>query len=122
MKSLQELNAIRERMQSQTLNRDAATEGSTRVVVGMATCGIAAGAKPVMNAFLEEVFKRNLKHVVVSQTGCIGMCKLEPIVEVFVPGQEKVTYVKVTPEKAARIVAEHIVNNQPVKEFTVDEK
>lgn len=122
MKSLQELNAIRERVQSQTLNRDAATEGSTRVVVGMATCGIAAGAKPVMNAFLEEVSKRNLKHVVVSQTGCIGMCKLEPIVEVFVPGQEKVTYVKVTPEKAARIVAEHIVNNQPVKEFTVDEK
>lgn len=122
MKSLQELNAIRERMQSQTLNRDAVTEGSTRVVVGMATCGIAAGAKPVMNAFLEEVSKRNLKHVVVSQTGCIGMCKLEPIVEVFVPGQEKVTYVKVTPEKAARIVAEHIVNNQPVKEFTVDEK
>lgn len=122
MKSLQELNAIRERMQSQTLNRDAVTEGSTRVVVGMATCGIAAGAKPVMYAFLEEVSKRNLKHVVVSQTGCIGMCKLEPIVEVFVPGQEKVTYVKVTPEKAARIVAEHIVNNQPVKEFTVDEK
>ncbi len=122
MKSLQELNAIREKMQSQTLNRDAVTEGSTRVVVGMATCGIAAGAKPVMYAFLEEVSKRNLKHVVVSQTGCIGMCKLEPIVEVFVPGQEKVTYVKVTPEKAARIVAEHIVNNQPVKEFTVDEK
>ena len=122
MKSLQELNAIRERMQKQTLNRDAATENSTRVVVGMATCGIAAGAKPVMSAFLEEVSKRNLKHVVVSQTGCIGMCKLEPIVEVFVPGQEKVTYVKVTPAKVSRIVAEHIVNNQPVKEFTVDEK
>ena len=122
MKSLQELNAIRERMQKQTLNRDAATENSTRVVVGMATCGIAAGAKPVMSAFLEEVSKRNLKHVVVSQTGCIGMCKLEPIVEVFVPGQEKVTYVKVTPEKVSRIVAEHIVNNLPVKEFTVDEK
>ena len=122
MKSLQELNAIRERMQKQTLNRDAATENSTRVVVGMATCGIAAGAKPVMSAFLEEVSKRNLKHVVVSQTGCIGMCKLEPIVEVFVPGQEKVTYVKVTPEKVSRIVAEHIVINQPVKEFTVDEK
>lgn len=122
MKSLQELNAIRERMQNQTFNRDAATESSTRIVVGMATCGIAAGAKPVMNAFVDEVSKRNLKHVVVSQTGCIGMCKLEPIVEVFVPGQEKVTYVKVTPEKAVRIVAEHIVNNQPVKEFTVDEK
>ena len=122
MKSLQELNAIRERMQKQTLNRDAATENSTRVVVGMATCGIAAGAKPVMSAFLEEVSKRNLKHVVVSQTGCIGMCKLEPIVEVFVPGQEKVTYVRVTPEKVSRIVAEHIVTNQPVKEFTVDEK
>lgn len=121
MKSLQELAAIRDRMK-QTVNTREAAHDTTRVVVGMATCGIAAGAKPVMSAFLEEVSKRNLKHVVVSQTGCIGMCKLEPIVEVFVPGQEKVTYVKVTPEKVSRIVAEHIVNNQPVKEFTVDEK
>ena len=70
-----------------------------RVVVGMATCGIAAGARPVLNAFLEEVAKRELKNVTVSQTGCIGVCRLEPIVEVYVPGQEKVTYVKMTPRQ-----------------------
>ncbi len=122
MKSLQELNAIREKMQKLSHDRATADEKAIRIVVGMATCGIAAGARPVLNAFVEEVAKRNLQHVVVSQTGCIGMCKYEPIVEVFVPGQDKVTYVHMTPEKAVRVIAEHIVNNQPVKEFTVAEK
>ena len=122
MKSLQELNAIREKMQKLSHDRATADEKAIRIVVGMATCGIAAGARPVLNAFVEEVAKRNIQHVVVSQTGCIGMCKYEPIVEVFVPGQDKVTYVHMTPEKAVRVIAEHIVNNQPVKEFTVAEK
>ncbi len=122
MKSLQELNAIREKMQKLSHDRATADEKAIRIVVGMATCGIAAGARPVLNAFVEEVAKRNLQHVVVSQTGCIGMCKYEPIVEVFVPGQDKITYVHMTPEKAVRVIAEHIVNNQPVKEFTVAEK
>jgi NADP-reducing hydrogenase subunit HndB len=116
MKSLQELNAIREKMKS-AINRQQETDGAVRVVVGMATCGIAAGARPVLNAFVDEVSKRGLSNVVVSQTGCIGMCKYEPIVEVFMPGQEKVTYVKVTPEKVARVVTEHIVNNRPVTDF-----
>ena len=92
-----------------------------RVVVGMATCGIAAGARPVLGALVEGVAKRGLKDVVVSQTGCIGICRLEPIVEVYRPGEEKVTYVLMTPEKAMRVVAEHIVNNKPIKEFTVGE-
>ncbi|MBO5098789.1 MAG: (2Fe-2S) ferredoxin domain-containing protein, partial [Clostridia bacterium] len=90
-----------------------------RVVVGMATCGIAAGARPVLNAFLQEVEKRKLTNVTVTQTGCIGMCRYEPIVEVYVPGAEKVTYVHMSEEKAARVVAEHIINNKPVAEFTV---
>ena len=94
-------------------------EDGIRVVVGMATCGIAAGARPVLKSFTEEVAKRNLSNVTVSQTGCIGMCRLEPIVEVTVPGQDKVTYVHMTPEKAVRVVAEHLVNNQPVKEYTI---
>ncbi|MBD9255145.1 MAG: (2Fe-2S) ferredoxin domain-containing protein, partial [Ruthenibacterium lactatiformans] len=89
MKSLEELAAIRDKMK-QTVNTREAAHDSTRVVVGMATCGIAAGARPVLNAFLEEVAKRELKNVTVSQTGCIGVCRLEPIVEVYVPGQEKV--------------------------------
>ncbi len=117
MKSLAELNAIRDRMQNAGINRQTANEEVTRIVVGMATCGIAAGARPVLNALSEEVAKRSLHNVLVSQTGCIGMCKYEPIVEVFVPNEEKVTYVKVTPEKVARIITEHIVNHKPVQEF-----
>ena len=85
----------------------------------MATCGIAAGAKPVLNAFVDEIAKRDVKGVSVQQTGCIGMCQYEPIVEVTEPGKEKVTYVKMTPEKAVRVVNDHIVNGNPVAEFTV---
>ena len=118
MKSLAELQEIRNRTLNQ-VNLRKEREDGIRVVVGMATCGIAAGARPVLSAFLKEVEKRNLANVTVTQTGCIGMCRLEPIVEVYVPGKEKVTYVKMTEEKAARVVAEHIINNQPVAEFTV---
>lgn len=119
MKSLAELEAIRQKVVSNvTMRKD---DHAIRIVVGMATCGIAAGARPVMNAFVEEIAKRNLEHVSVVQTGCIGMCRLEPIVEVLVPGEEKVTYVKMTPDKARQVVAEHIVNNHPVKEYTVGE-
>ena len=89
MKSLEELKALRESMQSK-MNLRKEDSDTIRVVVGMATCGIAAGARPVLNAFVEEVGKRNLKNVQVTQTGCIGVCRLEPIVEVYVPGQEKV--------------------------------
>ena len=118
MKSLAELQALRDSMKGKIGVRDDA-EGNIRVVVGMATCGIAAGARPVMTAFLEEAAKRNLEHVTVTQTGCIGMCRLEPIVEVFEPNKEKVTYVKMTPEKAVRVEAEHIVNGNPVTEYTI---
>ena len=92
---------------------------AARVVVGMATCGIAAGARPVMLAFMDEIAKRHLDHVTVSQTGCAGMCRLEPMVDVYVPGQEKVTYVKLTPEMVPRIVTEHIVNGRIVEEYTI---
>lgn len=118
MKTLAELEAIRKQMLDKVTLRKEDEEG-IRVVVGMATCGIAAGARPVMNAFMEEAAKRNLSHVTVSQTGCIGMCRLEPIVEVYEPGKEKVTYVKMTPDKVAKVVAEHIVNGKPVAEYTV---
>ena len=118
MKSLAELQAIRDRMQKQIDLRDAGDD-RIRVVVGMATCGIAAGARPVLTAFLEEVDKRSLTNVSVTQTGCIGVCRLEPIVEVLVPGQEKVTYVKMTPEKVASIVSEHLVNGNVVSESTI---
>ncbi|MBQ9511555.1 MAG: (2Fe-2S) ferredoxin domain-containing protein [Lachnospiraceae bacterium] len=118
MKSLAELQAIRDRALNQVNLRKERADG-TRIVVGMATCGIAAGARPVLNAFVREVEARKLTDVMVTQTGCIGMCRLEPIVEVYVPGQEKVTYVHMTEDKVARVIAEHIINNRPVTEYTV---
>lgn len=118
MKSLAELQALRDKMKNSVGVRDAENDG-TRIVVGMATCGIAAGARPVLTSFTDEVAKRGLDNVVVTQTGCIGICQYEPVVEVFEPGKEKVTYVHMTPEKAARIVTEHIVNGNPVAEYTI---
>ena len=118
MKSLAELKAIRDKTRASVTLRENA-EAGTRVMVGMATCGIAAGARPVLNAFVEEVAKRGLQDVMVSQTGCIGICQYEPVVEVVTPGQEKVTYVKMTPEKAVRVVNDHLVNGNVVSEYTI---
>ena len=119
MKSLAELQAIREKTLNRINLRKEEESDVTRVVIGMATCGIAAGARPVMLAFMDEINKRGLNHVTVSQTGCIGMCRLEPMVDVITPGNEKVTYVHMTPEKVGRVVAEHIVNGRPVAEYTI---
>lgn len=116
MKSLAELEAIRKKSLDQmTLRQD--IEGY-RVVVGMATCGIAAGARPVMSAFVEEFSKRNISNAKVSMTGCIGVCRLEPIVEVTDKDGNKVTYVKMSPEKVSRVVAEHIVNGRVCLDLT----
>ena len=119
MKSLEELLAIKEKAQAQIAARDAEGNDGIRVVVGMATCGIAAGARPVLKALTEEIEKRNIKNVAIAQTGCIGMCQYEPIVEVFEPGKEKVTYVQMTADKAVKVVTEHVVNGKPVAEYTV---
>ncbi|MGN1169841.1 MAG: (2Fe-2S) ferredoxin domain-containing protein [Acutalibacteraceae bacterium] len=118
MKTLEELMAIKARAEKQMNVREEGDAG-IRIVVGMATCGIAAGARPVLAGFVDEVAKRGLKNVSVNQTGCIGMCQYEPIVEVFEEGKEKVTYIKMTPEKVARVVADHIVNGNPVVDYTV---
>lgn len=118
MKSLEELAAIRDKMKN-IVNTREADEDNIRVVVGMATCGIAAGARPVLNAFTDEVARRELGNVTVTQTGCIGICQYEPVVEVYQPGKEKVTYVKMTAEKAARVVGEHLVGGKPVDEYTI---
>jgi len=117
-KSIEELRAIREKMRDQIDLRKKG-ENNIRVVVGMATCGIAAGARPVLNAFTEEVRKRKLEGVTIGQTGCIGLCHHEPIVEVFEPGKDKVTYIRMDMSKAARVVLDHLVNRQVVSEYTV---
>ena len=118
MKSLAELQAIKDRMKDKVILREGT--GDVRVVVGMATCGIAAGARPVLNTFVEEVNNAGLSEKVsVSQTGCIGICQFEPVVEVFEAGKDKVTYVKMTPEKAKRGVEEHLKGGKVISEYTI---
>ena len=119
MKSLEELRAIRDRARVNVHLRKENSPDNIRVVVGMATCGIAAGARPVLTTFTEEVAKRGLQNVMVTQTGCIGLCQYEPIVEVFEAGKDKVTYVKMTPEKAKEIVEKHIKGGKIVEEYTI---
>ncbi len=121
MKSLAELAAIKAKMQDKVSMREGS--GSVRVVVGMATCGIAAGARPVLSAFVEGVNAEGLSEkVTVTQTGCIGICQYEPVVEVYEDGKDKVTYVKMTPEKAARVVAEHLKGGKVVTDYVVGNK
>lgn len=118
MKSLAELAAIRDKMRQTVATRD--DKASVRVVVGMATCGIAAGARPVLNAFVEKINEADLAtKVTVSQTGCIGFCQLEPIVEIHEAGKDKVTYVKMTPEKVTEVVEKHLKGGNVVTEYTV---
>jgi NADP-reducing hydrogenase subunit HndB len=118
MKSLAELAAIKEKMQSKVVLREGSSD--TRVVVGMATCGIAAGARPVLNAFVEEVGAQGLAgSVMVTQTGCIGICQYEPVVEVYEAGKEKITYVKMTPEKAKEVVEKHLKGGKVIDEYTI---
>lgn len=120
MKSLAELQAIKERMKNKVVLREGGQE--VRVVVGMATCGIAAGARPVLQALVEQVNELGLgENVTVSQTGCIGLCQYEPIVEVFKAGEEKITYVKMDAEKAAKVAKEHLKDGKVVSEYTIAE-
>ena len=114
IRSRKDLEAIRERTRPLL-----EVERGARIVVGMGTCGISAGARPVMMEFVEEIKRRGIQDAMVTQTGCIGVCRLEPMVEVYMPGQEKVTYVLMTPEKVARVVGEHLINGKPVTEYTI---
>ncbi|WP_066353107.1 (2Fe-2S) ferredoxin domain-containing protein [Fervidicola ferrireducens] len=118
MKSIEELEKIRDQAR-ELINLRKDNENKTRIVVGMGTCGISAGAREVLMAILDEIKKRNLTDVVVTETGCIGMCRFEPLVDVIKPNQPKVTYVNVNPEKARQIVARHVVNNQVIDEWVI---
>ena len=121
MKTLEDLQAIKEKLQSQMDLRNEA-HAETKIVVGMATCGINAGARPVVTAFSDTVQEHKLHGVSVPLMGCIGLCSLEPVVEVTTPKDGKVTYVKMTPEKAKRVVEEHIIGGKVVSEYTIDNK
>ena len=118
MKTLAELAAIKARMQNNVAIREG--EAGIRVVVGMATCGIAAGARPVLTAFSSEVEKAGLNQkVTVTQTGCIGICQYEPVAEIYEEGKEKVTYVKLDADKVAEIVEKHLKGGNIVTEYTI---
>ncbi|MCX7971102.1 MAG: (2Fe-2S) ferredoxin domain-containing protein [Negativicutes bacterium] len=116
MKSLEDLKKLREKLQAGNAVRQG---GSTQIIVGMGTCGIAAGAREALNAIMDEIAKRKLRDVVVRQTGCIGMCEKEPLVDVVREGEARITYGHVTPEVARKIVAEHVVNDRIVDENVV---
>lgn len=120
MKSLEELKAIREKMQGQIGIRSESSD-QTRVIVGMATCGIASGARPVLTTLSDAVQTKGLKNVAVTQTGCIGLCQFEPIVEILEPGKDKVTYVKMTPEKALEVVEQHLIRGHVIAKYTIAE-
>ena len=118
MKSLAELKAIREKMQNQVSLRSESAD-QTRVVVGMATCGIASGARPVLTTLSDAVQSKGLTNISVIKTGCIGLCQYEPIVEVLEPGKEKVTYVKMNPEKALEVLEKHLIGGQVISNYTI---
>lgn len=117
MKTIQELEEIRKKA-FEDIN-PGLDRKSTRIVIGMATCGIAAGARPVMNAIIDELKRNDISNVIVSQTGCIGICKLEPVVEVYMPGREKITYVKMNVTRARRMIYEHVIGGKVIDEFTM---
>jgi len=116
IKSLADLRKIKAESQLQTKARKS---NDTQIIIGMGTCGIAAGAREVMTAVLEELAKRNLNNVSVLQTGCIGMCQKEPLLDVVRPGEDRVTYGPVSPSDVPRIIAEHLVNGNIVEDLVV---
>ena len=116
IKSLEDLRKIKAESQQETKARK---NNDTQVIIGMGTCGIAAGAREVMTAVLEELAKRNLNNVSVLQTGCIGMCQKEPLLDIVRPGEDRVTYGPVYPSDVPRIIAEHLVNGNIVEDLVV---
>lgn len=119
MKSLEELRAIRDKMELQVNMRTEDHLQQIRVVVGLATCGIASGARLILNKFAETVIEKGLDNVIVTQTGCIGLCQYEPIVEIIEPGKDKVTYINVTPDKVNEIIQSHLIDGKIIAKYTV---
>ncbi len=122
MKSIVEINAIRDKVHAQLGSRQGSDGKERRIVVGLATCGMAAGASEVYNTFVEEAAKRGINDVKIAQAGCLGMCMFEPMVQVYIPGEEVVTYVYVDTDVAKRIVSDHIVNGNIVKANVIGAK
>ena len=116
IKSLADLRKIKETCTDLTSTR---STGTKTIVIGMGTCGIAAGAREIMDEVLRELQKRNISDVSVQTTGCIGMCQVEPLLDVIIPGKERITYGKVTRDDVKRIIAEHVVNGRIVTDLAI---
>ena len=114
IRSRKDLEAIRERTRPLL-----EVERGARIVVGMGTCGLAAGARQVYEAMAEEIRRLGLEDVIQEPVGCVGICQFEPVVEVYQPGGVRTTYVHMTPDKVAKVVNDHIVNGQVVEEYTI---
>ena len=119
MKSLDELSKIRQKAEKKKKKKK--KEKEINVVIGMATCGISAGARPVLNAFVDEINKFKLENVSVTQTGCIGICRYEPIVEIY-KNDKKTVYIEMNPEKAKEVVKKHIIEGEVVSKYTLSKK
>ena len=117
IKSLDDLKKIREAALEK--RKISETSGASQVIIGMGTCGIAAGARDTMKTVLEYIEANNLENVVVTQTGCIGLCEQEPIMQVVLAGQEKVTYGKVNAEVAKQIMKEHVREGNVVTKHVI---
>jgi NADP-reducing hydrogenase subunit HndB len=116
IKSLEDLKKLKEKAVADTAARK---EGKYRVIIGLGTCGIAAGGRKIMEAAMEEIAKRSLKDVSVETTGCIGMCQNEPLMDIVRPGEPRVTYGNLSPEDVPRIIADHLVNGNIVEEKVI---
>ena len=116
LKTIEDLKRLRDQVQSETRVRH---ESSKQIIVGMGTCGIAAGARDVMTAILDEIAKRKLEDITVRQTGCIGMCEKEVLVDIVLPGKPRITYGRVTAADIPKIIVEHVINGNLIKEMVV---
>ena len=114
--NLEELKKLREKSIAVTAARK---EGKFRVIIGLGTCGIAAGGRKIMEVAMEEISKRGLKDVSVETTGFIGMCQNEPLMDIVRPGEPRVTYGNLKPEDVPRIIADHLVNGNVVEEKVI---
>jgi len=117
VKSLDELKKLKE--EALAKRQAKTTSGNIQITVAMGTCGIAAGARETMRAVLDEIEANNLSGVVVKQTGCIGMCEMEPIVQVETGDSPKVTYGKVNSDRAKQIMKDHVMGGKAVPELVV---
>jgi NADP-reducing hydrogenase subunit HndB len=116
VKTIEDLKQLREKFKAETQTRYAS---DIQIIIGMGTCGIAAGAREVMTTILDEIVKRNLQDVTVRQTGCIGMCEKEVLVDVVRPGEPRITYGNVRPADISKIIGEHVIKGHIVKDLVV---